>query len=151
MSEVPVRDAENQGVPGVSGIELEQTPGGLVAVLRGSTPNHRHLRQRLGWLIGTIVVVDAVSSWLAYWFERDAPGSDIHNYGDALFWTTTQLLTVSSSMANPVTGAGMFLDVVIEIVGITIVAALAGSLGSFLYRRSMERNPLRRHPSRPAG
>ena len=115
----------------------------LRALLRGSTPNHLHLRQRLLVLVGAILVLDGVSSVLAWWLERDAAQSDIHNYGDALFWTTSQLLTVSSSMSNPVTGPGMILDVVIEFAGITIVAALAGSLGSFLYRRSMERNP---HP-----
>src|SRR4051794_14169730 len=122
-------------------------PRELLAVVRGSTPAHLHLRERLVVLVGAIAVVDAVSSVLALWLERDAAASDIHNYGDAVFWTTTQLLTVSSSMSNPVTGGGMVLDVVIEFIGITIVAALAGSLGSFLYRRSMERNPRPQHPA----
>jgi len=122
-------------------------PTELMAVLRGSTPNHLHLRQRLIVLIGWVLALDAVASGLAFWLERDAPRSDIHHYGDALFWTTTQLITVSSQMRNPVTGGGMVLDVVIEFAGITVVAALAGSLGSFLYRRSMERNP---HPHHPA-
>jgi hypothetical protein len=120
--------------------------GEVLAVVRGSTPNHLHLRERLVVLIGSVLVLDAISSVLAWWFERDAPRSDIHHYGDALFWSTTQLITVSSQMRNPVTGPGMVLDVVIEFAGITIVAALAGSLGSFLYRRSMERNPHPRHP-----
>lgn len=120
-----------------------------MAVLRGSTPNHLHLRQRLVVLVGFVLVVDAVSSVLAWWLERGAPRSDIHHYGDALFWTTTQLITVSSQMRNPVTGLGMALDVVIEFIGITVVAALAGSLGSFLYRRSMERNPNSHHGDRP--
>ena len=115
-------------------------PRELLALIRGSTPNHLHLRERLAFLIGSLAGVDAVTSVLALWLERDAPGSDIHNYGDAVFWTTTQLLTVSSSMSNPVTGGGMALDVVLELLGITVVAALAGSLGSFLYRRSLERS-----------
>jgi len=115
----------------------------LMALVRGTTPNHLHLRQRLTVLVGSVVVLDAVSSVLAWRLERGHRDSDIHTYGDALFWTTTQLFTVSSQLRNPVTGAGKVLDVVIEFAGITIVAALAGSLGSFLYRRSMERNP---HP-----
>ena len=121
------------------------TPRGLMAVLRGSTPAHLHLRERLVVLVGTVLVMDAGSSVIAWWLERDAARSDIHSYGDALFWTTTQLLTVSSQMRNPVTGGGMVLDVVMEFAGITVVAALAGSLGSFLYRRSMERNPAKHH------
>jgi len=118
-------------------------PRDVLGIIRGSTPNHLHLRQRLVALIASVLVMDAVASVLALRFERGAPRSDIHNYGDALFWTTTQLITVSSQMRNPVTGSGMVLDVLMEFAGITVVAALAGSLGSFLYRRSMERNP---HP-----
>jgi hypothetical protein len=120
-------------------------PRTLMAVLRGSTPNHVHLRQRLAWLIAFTVVMDLASSVIAWLSERNQPRSDIHSYSDALFWTTTQLLTVSSQMRNPVTGLGMVLDVGMEFFGITIVAALAGSFGSFLYRRSMERSPPQRH------
>jgi hypothetical protein len=124
---------------------LAALPRELMAVMRGSTPAHLHLRERLAVLVGSVLVADAVASVLAWRLEMDAPRSDIHHYGDALFWTTTQLLTVSSQMRNPVTGLGMVLDVVMEFAGITVVAALAGSLGSFLYRRSMERNPSARH------
>jgi hypothetical protein len=116
-----------------------------MAVVHGSTPNHLHLRERLAVLVTVVLAMDAGSSVLAWVLERDVPRSDIHSYGDALFWTTTQLLTVSSPMRNPVTGGGMILNVVMEFFGITVVAALAGSFGSFLYRRSMERNPTRHH------
>ena len=125
-----------------------RAPGrGLVALLRGSTPTHLHLRERLVVLIASTLAMDLICSVIAFLTERDKPRSDIHHYGDALFWTTTQLLTVSSQLRNPVTGTGMVLDVVMEFFGITVVAALAGSLGSFLYRRSMERSP----PQHPVG
>jgi ABC-type glycerol-3-phosphate transport system permease component len=114
-------------------------------VARGATPNHLHLRQRLVVLVVSTLAVDLICSVVAYAVERDAPRSQIHSYGQCLFWTTTQLLTVSSQLVNPVTSVGMWLDVAMEFFGITVVAALAGSLGSFLYRRSMERNPLRYH------
>jgi hypothetical protein len=114
---------------------------------RGATPNHLHLRQRLVVLVASTVVVDLLSSGIAYLVERDAPRSQIHSYGQCLFWTTTQMLTVSSQLVNPVTTAGMWLDVGMEFFGITVVAALTGSFGSFLYRRSMERNPRPRHQS----
>jgi hypothetical protein len=129
-------------------------PGrGLMALLRGDTPAHLHLRERLVVLIGSTLIMDVVCSVIALITERNRPKSDIHSYGDALFWTTTQLLTVSSQMRNPVTSTGMVLDVVMEFFGITVVAALAGSLGSFLYRRSMERSPVKHptdHPTEPA-
>ena len=128
---------------------LAALPRELMAVMRGSTPAHLHLRERLVVLVGSVLVADAVASVLAWRLEMDVPRSDIHHYGDALFWTTTQLLTVSSQMRNPVTGGGMLLDVAMEFAGITVVAALAGSLGSFLFRRSLERNPNAHHRPPP--
>jgi hypothetical protein len=113
-------------------------------VLKGGTPTHAHLRRRLGWLVVSTLVVDVVCSLLAYAVERNAPRSQLHTYGQCLFWTTTQLLTVSSQLVNPVTRSGMWLDVLMEFFGITVIAALAGSFGSFLYRRSVEMAPL--HP-----
>ncbi len=117
----------------------------FLKILHGSTPNHQHLRDRLVFLWLFTAVLDLIFSVIAYLLETDRPGSELHNYGDALFWTTTQLLTVSSQLANPVTAGGKILDVVMEFVAMTLVTAQAGSLGSFLYRLSMERNPLPHH------
>ena len=59
----------------------------------------------------------------------------IKSFGSALFWTTTQLLTVSSSVQNPISFSGRVLDVVMEIYAITVIASLAGALGAFLVKR----------------
>jgi hypothetical protein len=48
------------------------------------------------------------------------------------------LLTVSSSIKNPVTVGGKILDVFMEIYAITVVAALAGAFVSFLQKRGQE-------------
>jgi len=112
-----------------------------VAVARGSTPTHRHLRDRVTVVIVVTVFVDAVCTVLAYLVERHAPQTDIHSVGSAAFWTTSQLLTVSSSMSNPLSSAGRALDVLMEIYAITVVASLAGSFGAFFHRRSQERSP----------
>lgn len=113
-----------------------------MGVLRGRTPTHVHLRGRLFSLIVITVAVDLLASVAALWAERDAPGSQIHGWGDALFWTTTQLLTVSSPMPNPVTTAGRWLDVGLELYGVVVVATLAGAFGAFFHRRGLERDPL---------
>jgi hypothetical protein len=55
-----------------------------------------------------------------------------------LFWTSTQLLTVSSSIQNPISFGGRVLDVAMEAYAITIVATLAGSIGSFMIKRAHE-------------
>ncbi len=108
-------------------------------VLRAETDTHLHLRQRL-FKIGLVsVVVDLVCAVLAYYLERHGPQTEIHSLWKAFFWTSTQLLTVSSQLKNPVTTGGQILDIFMEIYAITVVATLAGSFGAFFHKRSMER------------
>jgi hypothetical protein len=83
-----------------------------------------------------------VASVLILHFERDAPGTEITNFGDALFWTSTQLLTVSSQLPNPISTPARVLDVFLQLWAISVVAVLAGSFGAFFHRRGVERDPL---------
>lgn len=53
-------------------------------------------------------------------------------------WTTTQLLTVSSQLKNPISLGGRILDVFMEVYAITVIATLAGALGSFFQKRGQE-------------
>lgn len=119
---------------------MRGTIGELYDVMRASTPTHLHLRSRIGAIIGVSVVVDVLGTVAIYFAERNGTGGAIHTVGDALFFTTTQLLTVSSQMPNPVTGWGRFVDVLLEAYGITVIATLAGSFGAFFHRRSQERH-----------
>ena len=57
---------------------------------------------------------------------------------EEVFWTSTQLLTVSSSIKNPIYTGGRVLDVIMEIWAISVIAALAGAMGSFLQKRGEE-------------
>jgi hypothetical protein len=116
-----------------------------VKVARGHTPTHEHLRMRLTALFLATVIVDAVASVAILGFERNQPGTAITNIGDSLFWTSTQLLTVSSQLPNPLSTPARVLDVVLQAYAISVVAMLAGSFGAFFHRRGMERDPLE-HP-----
>ena len=111
----------------------------IVDVARARTTTHRHLRERIVAMFALTVVVDVVCGVLIFLFERHARGTDIKTIGGGLFFSSAQLLTVSSSMANPLTAAGRLLDVGMEAYAITVVAALAGSFGAFFHRRSAER------------
>ena len=110
---------------------------------RGTTPTHAHLRARLAFLVVTTLFVDAVATVLILLFERDAPGTKITTFGDSLFWTSTQLLTVSSQLPNPISTPGRVLDVFLQAYAISIVGVIAGALGAFFTRRSAERDPLK--------
>jgi hypothetical protein len=110
----------------------------ILAVARAETTTHRHLRERIVALFA-LSVVNLVCGVLIFLFERHAPRTDIKTIGSGLFFSSAQLLSVSSSMANPLTAAGRVLDVAMEAYAITVVAALAGSFGAFFHRRSSER------------
>ena len=114
------------------------------AVATAATPTHLHLRERVGWIALATIGVDVVASVLVFLFERHARGTEITNLGDAAFWTTTQLLTVSSQLPNPISTGARLLDVFLQLWAISVVAALAGALGAFFNRRSFERHPM--HP-----
>ena len=111
-------------------------------VLRGATPTHERLRSRILFVVGASVLLDAVSSVLILGFERHSSGTEITNLGDALFSTTTQLLTVSSQLPNPISAPARVLDVFLQAYAISVVAVLAGSFGAFFHRRGMERDPM---------
>jgi hypothetical protein len=112
------------------------------AIATALTPARGILRDRIVAIVLVTIIVDLVCAVLAYAIERHGTGTEIHTFGTALFWTSTQLLTVSSQLKNPVTGAGQVLDVAMEAYAITVVASLAGSFGSFFHHRSAERAAL---------
>src|SRR5436190_19922690 len=83
---------------------------------------HRRLLARLTIVIQTTIAVDLVGSVAIYFLERHARGTEVKTFGDALFFTTVQLLTVSSQLKNPLTTRGRMLYVVLELWAVIVVA-----------------------------
>jgi hypothetical protein len=92
---------------------------------------HRRLVSRLFFVFVLTAIVDAVGTVAEYFLERHAAGTDIHSLGDALFFTTVQLLTVSSQIRNPLTAGGRAVDVLLELWAVIVVAGSAGAIASF--------------------
>ena len=92
---------------------------------------HRRLFARLVIAFGLSIVVYAVGTVLIWIFESGQKGGNIHGFGDAAFFCAVQLLTVSSSMTNPVTSVGKIIDVGLEAWAIFVVTAVAGSFATF--------------------
>lgn len=92
---------------------------------------HRRLIARLLVALLLTLGVDLVGTVLVWLTERHAQGTDIHGFGDALFFSTVQLLTISSQMANPLTAAGRVVDVALEVWAIVVVASIGGSFAAF--------------------
>ena len=105
-------------------------------VLRAETKVHARLRDRITVLVIATLGVDVVCALLAYLFEHDVKGTEIRSLGSAFFWTTTQLLTVSSSMVNPLSVGGRIVDVFMEFWAVVVITGLAGALGAFFVHRA---------------
>jgi hypothetical protein len=110
----------------------------LRAIARADTPTHQRYRDHLTVIAVVTVGVDLLCTVLAYLLERHAAGTEIHTLGSAFFWTSTQLLTVSSQIRDPISFGGRALDIFMEAYAISVVATLAGATGAFIQKRGRE-------------
>jgi hypothetical protein len=92
---------------------------------------HRRLLARLAVVVAATLVLDVLGTVAIYLFERHAQGTEVKTFGDALFFTTVQLLTVSSQLKNPLTTAGRIVDVLLELWAVIVVAGSAGAIAAF--------------------
>ena len=105
---------------------------------RASTTTHRRLRDRVTAILVATLGVDLVCATLIFLLERNTHPTQIKSFGSALFWTSAQLLSVSSNFANPISLGGRVLDLFLELWAITVIATLTGAVGSFLNKRAEE-------------
>jgi hypothetical protein len=105
-----------------------------------SEGRHKKLRERLVTAISLTLVVFAAGTVLMYFLERHAAGTEITSVGDAAFFTAVQLLTVSSQLRNPVTGAGRVVDVILELYALVVVTSLAGMFAAFFHRPGADKS-----------
>ena len=92
---------------------------------------HRRLLARLAIVLMATIAIDALGSVLVYFIERGADGTEITSFGDSVFFTTVQLLTVSSQLRNPLTPWGRIVDILLEVWAVIVVAGSAGAIASF--------------------
>jgi hypothetical protein len=117
---------------------MRDTAGEVRDVARARTATHGRLRDRLVGIAVATIAIDLVFAVLALVFEHGAKQTQITSFGSAIFWTSTQLLTVSSSIQNPISTPARVLDVAMEAYAITVVASLAGAIGAFMIKRGHE-------------
>jgi len=95
---------------------------------------HRRLLARLALVVAATAMIDIVGTVAVYFLERHAKGTEVKSVGDALFFTTVQLLTVSSQIKNPLTGWGRVVVVVLELWAVVVVAGSAGAIAAFFQK-----------------
>jgi hypothetical protein len=92
---------------------------------------HERLLARLAIALGLTLAFDVAGAILTFFFERHAHETDIHSLGDAFFFSTVQLLTISSQIANPLTSGGRIVDVALQVWAVIVVASIGGSFAAF--------------------
>jgi hypothetical protein len=102
---------------------------------------HLVLRRRLWEALVAVVAVDAVGTVLMWLLEDGARRGEIHNLWDAFFFSTVQLLTVSSQLPNPVTTGGRIVDIGLEVVALVVVTSIAGAFASFFHVLGADESP----------
>jgi hypothetical protein len=92
---------------------------------------HRRLLARLTLVVAATAVIDLFGTAAIYFLERHSYRTEVQSVGQAFFFTTVQLLTVSSQLRNPVTPAGQVVDVALELWAVIVVAGAAGAIAAF--------------------
>lgn len=96
---------------------------------------HRGLHLVLLAVAGVIVIC----SVLELVFEQHAPGANIRNLGDALWWAIVTVTTVGYGDTYPVTAGGRGVAVVLMLVGIGLIGTLTASVASYFVEEQADR------------
>ena len=88
-------------------------------------------------LLAVIAVVFACSG-LVLSFEAHAKGSNIHNFGDALWWAIVTVTTIGYGDKFPVTGGGRAVATVLMFVGIGLIGVLTATVASYFVTQNAD-------------
>jgi hypothetical protein len=105
-----------------------------IDVLHARTETKRVFR-RLALLFVATVVASLLCALAMYVLERHARGSDIKTYGQAVFWSASQLLTLGSALNDPVTAPGRILAVAMDVYAVVVIGTISGTLGAYFLHR----------------
>lgn len=96
------------------------------------------LRSRLGYLVGVSSVAAIAVAELAYLFERDHPDGIFPSFGDAVIWAVSTVAALQGDPMPSSTGARLVM-LAGFLVGLVVVASLAGVVGAYLVEERRER------------
>ncbi len=81
-----------------------------------------------------------LGAWVDLLCEKHAPGSNIHSYGDALWWAVVTVTTVGYGDRFPVTPGGRAVAVILMLVGIGLIGTLTATVASFFVQEHTDAN-----------
>jgi voltage-gated potassium channel len=97
---------------------------------------HRGLFRVLLAAVGLLFL----GAWLVLLFEKNATGSNIHSYHDALWWAVVTVTTVGYGDRFPVSEGGRAVAVILMLVGIGLIGVLTATVASFFVQEHTDAN-----------
>lgn len=113
----------------------------LVAFVGTGIGHARAVIQRRGlhYVVAAVIAIMFAAAGLEVAFEAHATGSNIHNYGDALWWAVVTVTSVGYGDKYPVTAAGRAVAVVLMITGIALFGVVTASIASYFVEQDQDR------------
>ncbi|MEJ2738732.1 MAG: potassium channel family protein [Dehalococcoidia bacterium] len=97
-------------------------------------------RSRLLYLLTVTVVLVVISSATIFFLEKDAPGAQINNFSDALWWSISTVSTVGYGDIVPNGVIGRIIGMILMVIGIGIMTALISQISATLVQSRLEKN-----------
>lgn len=101
----------------------------MAGALAGRISAYVAVTAALTVFVGAITVLDA---------EQQAPGANITEFGDALWWAMATVTTVGYGDYYPVTGEGRLVAVGLMVIGIALVGVVTAAVASWFVRSAQE-------------
>lgn len=110
-----------------------------VAARRGARGFAQYLKEsRFGYVTFLTTIVVLVSAAAMLLLEREAEGTQITTYGDALWWSASTVTTVAGNL-NPVTWPGRVLAVLLMVYGMVVFGYLVSQAVAYIQRAERKR------------
>ena len=91
-----------------------------------------HLRVVVAVTVVTSVIV-MTSSYALWLIERDHKGTNIHNYGDALWWAMETITTVGYGDHHPTTVGGRWVAAALMVIGVALVGVITATVVTWFF------------------
>lgn len=114
----------------------------VLMVLRGLAPYLVRRPQQVGLIVGVsfplVLYTAALSVFEA---EKDAEGSNIASFADALWWSVVSVTTVGYGDSFPVTGQGRAVATLLMFVGIGLFSSLTAIIAAWVFDGARRTDP----------